>query len=400
MKKIFTLPYAYVVLWCLYYMQGLLFEENSNASQIILVILLVFSGYYYYKLFSKKKDIKIQYIRTVNVLFLFFLLYGVIYFMSGKNYVISRSGTVVQSFGFVKQILISYFPLFTVYYFCKRKLISKDDLKIWIILFLVTSIVLFYVERINAIRMAIEMNLTRSEFVNNSAYFFVAIIPILILWEKKPTIQYALFFVCIAFILLTMKRGAIVCGGIASLLFINHTVLSKRKKNKVGIIGLTMILIFLIYYFVSDLLVNSNLFSERINETLAGNTSGRDVIYTDLIRHIFDRDNPLYLLVGEGANATLLYAENYAHNDWLEIAICEGFIGVIIYALYWKVFYKTMIFFKGGNMNYFVIKSYFIILFVSSFFSMSFNAVPIFTSISLGAFMAFAEHEKKVEYLN
>lgn len=373
-------------------MQGVLFKEDSSASKVILVVLILLSAHSYISLFFYKQK-KIVYIKWANILFCFFLFYGVLYLFSGKTYVIARGGTEVQSFGFIKQMLVCYLPLFTTYHLTLKGKVSEDDIRCWSILFLITSIVFFYVERTTALRMAMEFNSSRTEFTNNSAYLFAAIIPILIVWQKRPLIQYGLFFICVAFLILSMKRGAILCGGLASVLFLRKTLLQNRKKKGL-ILVLFLVVFYALYVLISDLMVESDLFLDRIESTLSGNSSGRDSIYSTLLNHLLHQDSIWAFIFGEGANSTLKYAENFAHNDWLEIAICEGAIGVVVYLLYWFAFLKSCKCIKSDKTAHFICSTYLVFFFVRSFFSMSFNDVPYMAAIALGFYFAYTRLPK------
>lgn len=380
-------------------MQGLIFNEGSNTSQILLVILIAISAFSYYSLFLKRKIRLPYYIKWANYLFLLFLVYGVIYFLSGKSYTIERSGTVIQSFGFIKQIMISYLPLFTIYHYSRENRISENDVRLWCFLFLVTAIVFFYVERVNALRLALEAHSSQSEFTNNSAYFFVAIIPSLVVWRNKPLILYLLLFISLAFLIVSMKRGAILCGGIATLFLVYDSFLHNNKKIKFRILFLSIALFVATYYLVSQLLISSALLSERISNTLEGDSSSRNIIYFNLLNYLINRTNIFYIFLGEGANATLLHAENYAHNDWLEIAVCEGIVGIYMYIRYWIAFHRNVKQYSYDDTSHFVLLTFLVVLFTRSFFSMSFNDLPVFASVSIGYFMATAEkytHKKRI----
>lgn len=372
-------------------MQGLIFNEGSSTPQILLVILIAISAFSYYSLFLKKKIRLPYYIKWANYLFLFLLVYGVIYFLSGKSYTIERSGTVIQSFGFIKQIMISYLPLFTIYHYSRENRISENDVRLWCFLFLVTAIVFFYVERVNALRLALEAHSSRSEFTNNSAYFFVAIIPSLVVWRNKPLIQYLLLFISLAFLIVSMKRGAILCGGIATLFLVYDSFLHNNKKIKFRILFLSIALFVATYYFVSQLLISNVFFSERISNTLEGDSSGRNIIYLDLLNYLINRTNIFYIFLGEGANATLLHSENYAHNDWLEIAVCEGAVGIYMYIRYWMAFHRTIKKYSHYEPSHFILHTFFIVLLVRSFFSMSVNDLSVFATSVIGYYLAIAE---------
>ena len=78
---------------------------------------------------------------------------------------------------------------------------------------------------------------------------------------------------------------------------------------------------------------------------------------------------------------------NYAHNDWLEIAVNQGLLGLIIYAFYWLVFYKTW-----KNAINSDAKTIFVLtilmLFAKSIFSMSYGAMTYVSASILGYALA------------
>lgn len=87
------------------------------------------------------------------------------------------------------------------------------------------------------------------------------------------------------------------------------------------------------------MMAESDYFNHRIEQTLEGDSSNRDVIYGGLIIHFLDETNALKLFLGNGAQATLKIHGGFAHNDWLELLINNGIIGALIYILL-DLFYK------------------------------------------------------------
>ena len=75
---------------------------------------------------------------------------------------------------------------------------------------------------------------------------------------------------------------------------------------------------------------NSEYFVSRYEQTLEGNTSGRNDIYENLWNTLLLEPNPLYFYLGRGANSTLNIVGNGAHQDWLETFCNNGLLGVII----------------------------------------------------------------------
>ena len=104
---------------------------------------------------------------------------------------------------------------------------------------------------------------------------------------------------------------------------------------------LTVALVVAGVYFVMDMMSSSDYLLQRIEATKEGNSSGRDNLYSFFGTYFMERADALHYLFGRGANGTLEIYYNYAHNDWLEIAVNQGLLGIIVYAIYWKNLYST-----------------------------------------------------------
>ena len=89
----------------------------------------------------------------------------------------------------------------------------------------------------------------------------------------------------------------------------------------------------------------------------------------------------MHFLLGRGANGTLEIYYNYAHNDWLEIAVNQGLLGVIIYFVYWKNMYATWK--NATNVDAkAIIAMAIIVYFAKTLFSMSYGDMTyVFTSV-------------------
>ena len=179
------------------------------------------------------------------------------------------------------------------------------------------------------------------ETTNNAGYLFLSLIPIWVVYRRKPLLQYAGLAFCMAFILMGMKRGAILIGGVVVLYLIWQIIKNARDKQRVIVILLTAVLAVVGVYFVIDMMTSSDYFMQRLEATKEGNSSGRDSLYSFFWTYFTEKADAIQYLFGRGANGTLEIYYNYAHNDWLEIAVNQGLLGIIVYAVYWKKFYST-----------------------------------------------------------
>ena len=148
---------------------------------------------------------------------------------------------------------------------------------------------------------------------------------------------------------------------------------------------------------VSYMLQNSAYFNERLEYTLEGNSSGRDRLYSVFWRHFINESNPFLFLFGNGALATLTISFNAAHNDWLEIAINQGLLGILVYVYYWMMFYKTWKKSKFDSEIYLATGLILLVFFMKTLFSMSYNDMTVYDTLCLGYCMGMiSEHDRQM----
>ena len=223
------------------------------------------------------------------------------------------------------------------------------------------------------------------EITNNCAYSFVALLPIFLFWQKKPLVQYILIIIAALFVLISMKRGAILIFVISVIPFLLRTYKSSNKKGKVAVIFGVLLLFSITYYAVQKMMDSSDLFRLRIEQTMEGKTSNRDLIYESLWDEFSHNYSGIEFLMGRGADATIVITGGkYAHNDWLETVIDQGVLGVTVFVLFWFSMFITFIKMKKNQL----VKTALLIIFISgftrTFFSMSIGQMPIFFTSVLG----------------
>lgn len=374
-------------MWCLYYLQGTLYESGTLISQILMFLLLAVTLYYcvyanqHYKLPSAMK--------VLNTLLIFFTIYGafILLFGNGVGY--------VSDYIYLKAIYMSLLPIYPFYVFTKKGELTEKVLRIWVFVFIPVAIASFLRDQREALIAAMEQNSSREEFTLNAGYIFLSIIPILPLF-KKQIVQYALLAVCSYFVITAMKRGAILIGGLCLLYFIMSSFHNQKTGKRIWIFVLSVGIMALAYYAFHYMLENSDYFNMRLDQTRAGDASGRDSIFETLWSY-FLNSNIFYFLFGHGADATLRVV-GYAHNDWIEIAVNNGVLGLVLYFFYWTNMYKT---YKRTDDNGLkkMMGLFILIYFVRSFFSMSYNDIPIYATAALGYALASRDMIKQKELL-
>jgi hypothetical protein len=210
----------------------------------------------------------------------------------------------------------------------------------------------------------------------------------LAIFKMKDMWKYVSLIIVFAFIMLSMKRGAILVGTVALLLYLKHHLKAKSEKQFIYLLLLSLITILVIYMFVTRLYETSDYFRMRVGSTIEGDTSRRSWIYSHYFDFYIYQTSSLEFLFGCGADATFFRFGQYAHNDWLEFAINEGVFGIILYVIYWILFIREWKHFRGRIELKQTIGDLIIVYFLISLFSMSFDGMPLATSLCIGYCLA------------
>ena len=242
----------------------------------------------------------------------------------------------VYSYSFIKDHYMSLLPIYSFYYFTRRKNVTPLILLVVLILFGIISIIFFIRTYTEASKLT-----GQSAITNNSAYMFVSLVALLPLLKTKLAYKYLFLSILGVFVLMSAKRGAILAYILCVLEFVWFSIQHMPRRVRIKtMIGSSLLLIigcyFAIYYIDSN-----EYLSLRLVETEHGSSSGRNLIFLSLIRHIRSDLSDIHLFFGNGADSTYHIAGNFAHNDWLEVMTNMGIVGIIIYLYYWLCVYMT-----------------------------------------------------------
>ena len=365
---------AYILAWGLYAIQGVFLPTGSIFSQLLLFALILISMYYTYVANTRYR--LPTYFIGLNILIAMFTIYGA-YLMilyDPADYIVKR-----DPFIYLKKIYISLLPIYAFYVFFREKKIEEKKLYIWIGVYMIRAMIL---------------GSYATEFTNNMGYLFVSLIPACVFLYKKPLIQYVTLGYCMTFILLGMKRGAIIIGGICLIWFLWNNIKNANIRKKLSVLFLSSILCVAGFLFVRHQMDDSLYFQKRVEQTLGGNSSGRDDLFANLLDYFGNKTTPLQFAFGSGADATLKVGDNYAHNDWLEIAVNQGVLGIVIFILYWFLFAKECLSKSYNSQEKLALQLLFVIYFMQTLFSMSYNFMSTSATFILGYCLA---QEKKNE---
>lgn len=378
MKKF--LLFFYIFLWVIYGLQGTLYPHGNYLSVGSLALSMALSLYYYvyanlhYKLPTPMK--------ILSFLLLIWTIYGMIPILFGTG----QTAFQIQPFSYLKGIYMSLLPIYAFYVFARQDLLTEDRLRFFTIVFFLVAIASFYDYQRMALLM-VENN--REEVTNNAGYVFASLIPLIPVYWRKPLLQYVLLGVCMLFVLIGMKRGAIIGGVISSVWLLLESFRQKNIEGKrdrrsywrlLGTIAIVIGAVYAVQYMINT----SDYFNQRITLTLEGDYSGREIMYGSYFNWYINQSNVFNQLFGNGADATLRFFTDYAHNDWIEMLIDNGLIATVLYAIYWVSLLVML--WKGarGSTTTMMLGCFIFIYLLKSFFSMSYNGVTEYAACALG----------------
>lgn len=376
----------YLICWIIYLILGAITDEGGRFTSILLITLLLWSVILFCKDIKKKKLLPLA-LRVLIVLLSSYVIYGIFPVIYGQHFFVQHDDTEIPAFLYIKQALVSILPLYAFYYYGRNGKLSDSYLKFFSIVFFFVIIIIYYANEAKFLQKALEEGSSATEFTNNSSYNFIYLIPYLYLFKKRSAL---IFMTLIAvFLLIGMKRGAILTGGIGIFLYIRDLLNNSSKNQRIlTYIGIFIVLTIISFYTI-QLYNESAYFQLRIQRTLEGSTSGRDRISNSLFSYLFNSANFVQLLFGSGANATLIHSENFAHNDWLEMMVDQGFIGVILLgSFYYSLWINVKQMKKHSILYYQSFRTLFALAFIKSFFSMSICSMWPYLTLLMGSYLA------------
>ncbi len=397
MKKtsIFNFSNIYIFLWLVYSLQTYVFGRAGTIySQAILLFLLGVSIYYFiYTLNNYKMP---SYMKGLCVLVAMFTIYGIILILNPTTYK-TISGETVSKYKYLLHIWSSLLPIYPFFVFTRQGKLNATSLKRWVLFFFVSVTLQYYQHYQQQLSEAMLAGSNREEFTNNFGYEFLAMIPLLAFYGKRKIIQYIGLSYTMIFILMSMKRGAILVSVICIIWFLLVSFKHSRSVQKIRVVVFGIIVIIAGYYVIQYLLESSDFFNQRLELTMEGDSSGRDVIYATLVNHYLNETNPLLFLFGNGAYTPLSILGQSAHNDWLELALNQGVFGMLVYLLYWMGFYKSTKKSRYDEELFLAMSLLLISNFIRSFFSMSYGDMSIYATMCLGYCMGRLSNQKNIQ---
>ncbi|GAB7086274.1 hypothetical protein [Marinifilum fragile] len=325
----------------LYYLQGVIYPIGNIVAKISFAFLILISGIYVVKVLAlKNKGVFVKLLITfIFIQSMYFLFYRA-----------PDSGLIFPSCYYeqFKLILGGLIPFFVYYYLALKGRLSANILN-WFSVFLFLALLGKYFYELRSI---IDISNDSENVVNNAAYYFVNLAPLLLLIaRKKPIISIICVVISLGLVISATKRGALVCYVMFMCIYSYFLFKRQRKfldtrlkKTVASILVLTLVVT--IGYFGFQALSANEYFLRRLSDGVS-NTSGRDSIFASIFE-AWMNGNVIEILFGHGFAASVQFAGNYAHNDWLELLAMGGLSIVMIYLL---IFLSLVGLIRSKSMN-------------------------------------------------
>lgn len=379
----------YFALWCLYRLQGTLYPSESLISQFLLLVILLMSLRHF--VFFLKDFKTMDYIKGLVLLILMFIIYGLLLIIT-DGAITKSIRKVVPTYFYLKQYLVSLLPILTCYYYAKKKYLNTKLLTSWVPIFLFVAICEFFRYQREA---HIGFVGERLDITNNAGYIFLGLIPCMCVLKNR-TIQYFGVAICVMFVFFAMKRGAIIISSVIVLIYLYYEFKKNHSYRKIQFVFLFFIISAVSVYYLQHTLFLNDYFNTRVEKTLEGDTSNRENLYEECVDFYLNEASIFQQIFGLGADGTLKVTYDYAHNDWLEILIDQGILGIFIFFNYWWCFYRAI--FKGrlSQSSKRILIIIFVFTLLRTFFSMSIGDHTIYVASVLGLALADRPENKGI----
>ncbi len=233
-----------------------------------------------------------------------------------------------SALGQIKLVMFSFSGFTSTAYLTIKKKLDINILRVFFVVFLIISIVLFFTRR-----EYISELYGSSIIVNNTGYIILSLFALSFIFGKKLRILYLIVAIIMAG--MSAKRGAALQSVMFSVIVFLLSVRGENNKQKISWTILAIISVTIMVHYFSDS------FDAIINRLDRDGTqsAARENIFSSIFTSFFD-GNPFFMLFGYGSLSTVRFAGNYAHNDFVEILSNFGFLGLYLLLTFYYSLYR------------------------------------------------------------
>lgn len=288
---------------------------------------------------------------------------SIIYYLSFEKYAAMTEemiGETASSFDRLKLLVYTLLAFVSASFFTKKKILTDSIMVVFFYVLWVLSIILYY-QNDTIISEIYGSNIV----VNNFGYLILSILPISLLVPKPIRMVYLI--TCIYFGFMSAKRGAALES---VLMFLVVSYISVKNINRWYKYLLLIVTVVVLYYIFMNNMEDIAPIIMRL-ERDGMDSESRSATIQAIITGIMS-GNMLEFIMGYGPLGSVIFAGNFAHNDFLEFMCDYGIIGFgILFLFYWFSF-KSYLFERRKNVeNANIILVAICVCLLKSFFSMN-----------------------------
>lgn len=274
-----------------------------------------------------------------------------------------------RAVAYLKDLVLANYVFFPSYYLSRKGELNERFFKLAFILLLMMNVYDYFG---SYQRIVLESISGSTDIVNNVGYNILLLLP-LVLFFKKNYIKLLFTGIITYFVISSVKRGAIIILAMCLSLFVLYffkSIPKSLKNNWIYYLSLVIVIAVGGYYLMESVVQNDFLI-RRFAELSEGNSSGRVLLFQRNWDMFWSNDNIFRYLFGYGLGGTWLFAGNAAHNDWLEILVNNGLVGIFFFLLFYIGCFREYRKFRHSRYQFFLLLA-FSILFVRTLFSQCF----------------------------
>lgn len=225
----------------------------------------------------------------------------------------------------------------------------------------------------------------------NASTVFLVIIPLLF-FVRNRWMTIGISVIIIFFIIYGAKRGNIISAALPFYLLARM----KMKSNRSLISEVLLIIVVIaISYFAYYTMMNSEYLVSRIEKTFEGDSSYRNIIYATAFDTWLNAE-AINVFFGYGTDGTINLIGIRAHNDWLEILVDFGLLGVLVYLIFFICMVRAIHRNKHNLQLFYAFLAVFFIWFSKSLYSMGFtNDIFSFLSAVIGMVLGLEYRQRQ-----
>lgn len=348
-------------------------------------VIFVWSLIYYVKiLINYPKEPAI--IKTLSIFYLSLAIYGIILVVEGKALQVGIRNVInMSTLNYIYKVSWSLLPIFVFYNFARRGVLNKSFIMNWLKVFIVVVAICYLLMLQNSV-----LKNDGEVGTNNAGYLVVSLIPMFIFLRNRSWLQYFLIASALFLVFLSMKRGAILAGFMAAGVYLLYLFRKAKRSTLVGLVIALVIGVWGTFELFERMMATSSFFQERVDDTLEGDTNGREWIYSFFIDEYMNNYSLQEKLIGRGANSTLEIMNMFAHNDWIELGINQGLLGMALYLFFWIAFVRLLLKKDVPPEVKTSLIMIFVIYFLKTWFSMSYSGYTLYSSMTFGYCIAMS----------